>query len=31
VGAMAAFLVSDLGINLTGSTLYVDAGEHIMA
>ncbi len=31
VGAMAAFLISDLGANLTGSTLYVDAGDHIMA
>ena len=30
-GAMAAFLVSDLAANLTGSTLYVDAGDHIMA
>ncbi len=30
VGAMAAFLVSDLGANLTGSTVYVDAGDHIM-
>ena len=31
VGTMAAFLVSDLAANLTGSTLYVDAGDHIMA
>ncbi|UTW12584.1 enoyl-ACP reductase FabI [Marinobacterium rhizophilum] len=30
VGAMAAFLVSDLAANLTGSTHYVDAGDHIM-
>ncbi|MFC6669276.1 SDR family oxidoreductase [Marinobacterium aestuariivivens] len=31
VGTLAAFLVSDLGANLTGSNLFVDAGDHIMA
>lgn len=30
VGTMAAFLVSSLGANLTGSTVYVDAGDNIM-
>ncbi len=30
VGAMAAFLASDLAANLTGGTHYVDAGDHIM-
>ncbi|MDH2433569.1 enoyl-ACP reductase FabI [Pokkaliibacter sp. MBI-7] len=31
VGHLAAFLVSDLGAHLTGSTLFVDAGLNIMS
>lgn len=31
VGAMAAFLVSDQGRQVTGQTLFVDAGYHIVA
>ena len=30
VGALCAFLVSDAARSMTGSTLYVDAGVHIM-
>ncbi len=30
VGALAAFLCSPLGKHITGSTLYVDSGAHIM-
>ena len=30
VGALAAFLASDAARNITGSTLYVDAGFHIL-
>lgn len=30
VGNLAAFLVSDLSKHITGHTLYVDAGDHIM-
>ncbi len=30
VGALAAFLCSPLGRHITGSTLYVDSGAHIM-
>jgi enoyl-[acyl-carrier protein] reductase I len=30
VGAMAAFLCSPMGKHITGSTLYVDSGAHIM-
>ena len=30
VGALCAFLVSDAARSITGSTLYVDAGVHIM-
>jgi len=30
VGALCAFLVSDAARNITGSTLYVDAGYHIV-
>ncbi len=31
VGAAAAFLASDAGRNITGATLHIDAGAHIMA
>ena len=31
VGALAAFLCSDHGAHITGSTMYVDSGAHIMA
>lgn len=31
VGYLAAFLISDLGANLTGGNYYIDAGDHIMA
>ncbi|MBO9646685.1 MAG: SDR family oxidoreductase, partial [Pseudacidovorax sp.] len=30
VGAMAAFLVSDAARAVTGSTLYVDGGYHVL-
>jgi enoyl-[acyl-carrier protein] reductase I len=30
VGALSAFLCSDFGKHITGSTLYVDSGAHIM-
>ncbi|MGI6246220.1 MAG: enoyl-ACP reductase FabI [Pseudochelatococcus sp.] len=30
VGAVAAFLASDLARNITGETIYIDAGYHIM-
>ena len=30
VGALAAFLASDAARNITGSTLYVDAGFHTL-
>ena len=30
VGAVAAFLASDLGKGITGTTLYVDKGYHAM-
>ena len=30
VGDVAAFLASDMSRGMTGSTLYVDAGYHIM-
>ena len=30
VGALAAFLCSPLGKHITGSTMYVDSGAHIM-
>jgi len=30
VGAAALFLCSDLGKNVTGETLHVDAGQNIM-
>jgi len=31
VGALCAFLASEAGRNITGSTLYVDAGYHIVS
>lgn len=31
VGALGAFLCSDLSRHITGSTIYVDSGSHIMA
>ena len=31
VGAMAAFLVSDLAANITGNITFIDAGSHIVA
>lgn len=31
VGAMAAFLASDAGRNITGNSIHIDAGYHIMA
>lgn len=31
VGALAAFLVSDLARNITGETIHIDAGFHIIA
>jgi enoyl-[acyl-carrier protein] reductase I len=30
VGAAAAYLLSDGALNVTGTTLYVDAGYHAM-
>ena len=30
VGTLAAFLCSSMGKHITGSTLYVDSGAHIM-
>ena len=30
VGAIAAFLSSDIARNITGCVLHVDAGRHIM-
>ncbi len=30
VGAMAAFLVSDAAVSVTGDTIYVDAGYHVV-
>jgi len=30
VGALASFLVSDLGRSITGDTIYVDAGYHVV-
>jgi enoyl-[acyl-carrier protein] reductase I len=30
VGTLAAFLCSPMGKHITGSTLYVDSGAHIM-
>jgi enoyl-[acyl-carrier protein] reductase I len=30
VGALCAFLAGDGGRNITGSTLYVDAGYHVV-
>jgi len=31
VGALCSFLVSEAGRNITGSTLYVDAGYHVVS
>ena len=30
VGALASFLVSDRGRSITGDTIYVDAGYHVV-